>query len=237
MNQEINNVLKDLGFEEREIKIYLVLSKEGNQTALQISKQANIDRTTTYDLLEKMIQKGIASSKIINNSKHFSTLSPNQLLTYFKEKYSSLEKIIPKLNILNETPEEKVNCELFQGLNGLKTVLKDLVNSKKDYRVIGIKKKYEEILNYFNEQGVIKLNDFNVKEIAITSKDEKFKKVAKGNYKYLDSLSSDITTLIYGETVVFFIWKEPYFAIKIKNEEFVKGQEEYFNLIWKIAKK
>ena len=184
-----------------------------------------------------MIQKGIVSSKMINNAKHFNALDPNQLLVYFNEKYSSFEKIIKKLNILNKKPEEEVNCELFQGLNGLKTVLKDLINSKENYYVIGMKKKYEEILNYFNKQGVIKLNEFNVRETAIVARDEKFKKLENGKYKYLNNLSSDFTTLIYGNTVVFFIWKEPYFAIRVKNKEFVKGQKEYFYLIWKIAKK
>ncbi|MBT5021518.1 hypothetical protein HOK51_07190 [Candidatus Woesearchaeota archaeon] len=237
MLDKIIVVLKELGFEQREIKIYLTIIKLQNQTALQISKQTEIDRTTTYDLLEKMTQKGIVAFKLINNAKHFTVLKPDQLLVYFKEKYTSLENIIPKLNAITELSDEPINCELFQGLNGLKTVLRDLISSKKNYYVIGIKKKYEDILKYFNDQGVIRLDEFNVKETAIVSKKEKFKKLANGSYKYLDApLSADLTTLIYDNTVIFFIWKNPYAAIRIKNKEFVKGQKEYFDLIWKIAK-
>ena len=73
--------------------------------------------------------------------------------------------------------------------------------------------------------------------MAIAKKDEKFRKLKKGKYKYLsETLSSDSTTLIYGNTVVFFIWKEPYFAIRIKNKEFVKGQKEHFNFLWKTQR-
>ena len=117
MLDKIIVVLKELGFEQREIKIYLTIIKLQNQTALQISKQTEIDRTTTYDLLEKMTQKGIVAFKLINNAKHFTVLKPDQLLVYFKEKYTSLENIIPKLNAITELSDEPINCELFQGLN------------------------------------------------------------------------------------------------------------------------
>jgi len=238
MNNKIIEVLKELGFEEREIKIYLALIKNSNQTALQISKQTNIDRTTTYDLLEKLIQKGIISSNIINNSNHFKAISPKQLLIYFKEKYSSLENILPQLNAIKQESNEPINCELFTGLSGLKTILKDLINSKKDYKVIGIKKEYEDILSYFNDQGIIKISEFKIKEIAIVNPNEKFKKAKHGVYRYLEKkLNQPITTILYDNKVVFFFWKEPYYAIRIEDKDFVKMQEEYFDLLWKIAKK
>jgi len=238
MDNKITEVLENLGLESREIKIYLILIKEGILTALQISRKVSIDRTTIYDLLEKLMHEGIVFSTIKNKTKHFNALKPKELLIYFKEKYSSLEKILPELNKLVSTKEEDINCELFYGKEGLKTVLKDLIDSKKDYKVIGIRKEYEEILGYFNEQGVLNLDKFNVKEIAIVEKKEKFQKLKGGEYRYLNKkLISPLTTLIYKGVVVFFIWKEPYFAIRIQNKDFFQAQEEYFELFWKIAKK
>ena len=230
-------VLKDLEFEEREIKIYLTLLKLGDSPALKISKEVGIDRTTTYDILERLIGRGIVSSYVKNKSKHFSALNPEKLLHYFKEKYSSLENILPELKkISNQTPEI-VKCELFYGKEGLKSVGKDIVNNTEEYRVIGIRKEYEEILGYFNEQAILKLDQFKAKELAIVEKNAKFMKLKNGEYKYLNKkLLSPITTLIYKNKVVFFIWKEPYFAVRIENEQLAKAHIEYFNLLWKIAK-
>ena len=178
----ISEVLKDLGFEEREIKIYLTLIRSGDSPALRISKETGIDRTTTYDLLERLIGKGIVSSYIKNKSKHFSALTPEKLRLYFKEKYSSLENIIPELKrISNQTPGA-VKCELFYGKEGLKSVGKDIVNNAKEYRVIGIRKEYEEILGYFNEQAILKLDQFKIKELAIVEKNAKFMKL-KNDYR------------------------------------------------------
>jgi len=233
---KIFEILKDLEFDDREIKIYLTLLRLGVSPALKISKEAGIDRTTAYDVLERLIIRGIVSSYVKNKSKQFSALTPEKLLSYFKEKYSSLENILPELKkISNQTPEI-VKCELFYGKEGLKSVGKDIVNNTKEYRVIGIRKEYEEILGYFNEQAILKLDQFKAKEMAIVEKNAKFTKLKNGEYRYLDKkLISPVTTLIYKNKVVFFIWKEPYFVVSIDNVQLAKAQREYFNFLWKIA--
>lgn len=232
----IKDVLKDLGLTEKEILIYLSLNKNSELTALNLSKETNIDRTSIYDILEKMVSKGLVSSIQKNSSTFFKTITPEDLLNYYTEKINSLEKIIPELNSMKNFKSEPIKNELFVGKNGLKTVLKDLINNAKEYRVIGIKKEYEEILGYFNEQGILKMNLFNAKEIAIVEKNTKFKKLKNGEYKYLDKkLLSPTSTLIYNDTVVFFIWSQPYFAIRIESKLFRKAQLEYFNILWDVA--
>lgn len=234
----IDNVLSEMGFEEREAKIYLLLIKEGDMPALKIARKTGIDRTTTYDILERLIGKGFVSTYSKNKSKHFKPLKPNKLLDYFKEKYSSLQKIIPEMNKLSNKTQEKTSCEIFQGKDGLKTALNDLIKYGKDYKVINIRNEYEQILGFFNESGVLKLNEFKAKEKAIVEKGVKFKKLQKGEYRYVkNKLKSPITTLIYENVVVFFIWNEPYFAIRIENKSFSDAQEEYFDLLWKISEK
>jgi len=237
MNDKIKQVLENLGFEEREINIYLTLISEQNLTALQISKHTRIDRTTTYDILERLMNKGVVSSFIQNKTRHFKALTPEKLLVYFKEKYFSLEQIIPKLNQIRTKTKEPVSCELFQGKNGFKTVLRDFMEANVDYKAIGIRKEYEEILGYITDQYVLKLNELNVKETAIVERGAEFIPVKKGVYRYLDKKAlPPITTFIYNNVVIFFIWKEPYFAIRIENKEFAKLQEEYFDMMWGIAK-
>ena len=235
--KNILEVLSELGFEERESKIYLSLLKEQEQTALSLARNTKIDRTTIYDLLEKLIQKGIVSQTIKNNSKTYKAIESKALLTYFKEKYSSLESILPQLSSLQSKKQEKLSCELFQGKDGLKTPLKELIETGKDYKAINIENEFEEILGFFNDSGVLKLDEFKAKEIAIVEKGSKFKKLKNGKYKFLDKkLLSPLTTVIYQDTVLFILWTEPYFAIRIKNKQFTQAQEEYFSLLWQLAK-
>jgi HTH-type transcriptional regulator, sugar sensing transcriptional regulator len=237
MHEKIKQVLENLGFEEREIKVYIALLKEQNLTALKIAKKTSIDRTTTYDILERLMNKGVASSFIQNKIKHFKVLTPKQLLVYFKEKFYSLENIIPSLNQLKDNSHEVVKCELLQGKNGFKTVIRDFTEANTHYKTIGIRKEYEEILGYLTDQYVLRLNTLNVKEKAIVEEGSKFVPLKYGTYRYLKKkLLPPITTLIYNNVVIFFIWKEPYFAIRIENKEFAKLQSEYFDLLWDVAK-
>jgi len=56
--------------------------------------------------------------------------------------------------------------------------------------------------------------------------------------KFIKSdLISPITTSLYQNRVIFFIWTEPQYGILIQNKTFAKGYKEYFNLLWKQAKK
>ncbi|HII71774.1 TPA: hypothetical protein HA265_03390 [Candidatus Woesearchaeota archaeon] len=232
----VDEILEDLGFEGREIRIYLALLRSGSSTALQISKETRIDRTTTYDILERLIDKGVVSSIVKNRTRHFSALSPKDLLVHYQQKFSSLQDILPELDRIARSQSEPVSCELFQGKEGLKTVLKDLIAAKKDYKAIGIRKEFEDILGFFNDQGVLKLDEFNVKEQAIVERGVEFRKVKKGLYRYLSKrLLSPVTTILYDDVTVFIIWAEPYFAIRVKNKTFSKSQNEYFRLLWQIA--
>lgn len=236
MNKQLADVLTNIGFEEREAKVYLLLIKEGDLSALQIARKVEIDRTTIYDILERLVSKGIVSVYLKNKAKQFRAIVPDKLLLHLKEKYSSLEKILPELNKITNIIQEKVSCELFQGKEGIKTILKDLINKGEDYKVIGIKKEYEEILGFFNEQGILELNKFKAKEYAIVEKGTDFIKLKNGEYRYFDKkFISPVTTLIYSDKVIFFIWIEPYFAFSIENKQLKDAQEEYFNLLWKAA--
>jgi len=49
--EKMSEILNELGFEEREAKIYLLLIKEGDLPALAISRKTEIDITTIYDIL------------------------------------------------------------------------------------------------------------------------------------------------------------------------------------------
>lgn len=111
---KINEMLEDLGLEKREIKIYLALLQNNTRPALQLSKETRIDRTTIYDILERLIDKGIVSSIIKNNTKHFTALMPDELLLHFKEKYSTLEGMLPDLKKLTTQTKETLKCEIFQ---------------------------------------------------------------------------------------------------------------------------
>jgi sugar-specific transcriptional regulator TrmB len=54
----IQETLKNIGFEEHEITIYLYLIKKGISSRQDISDKTGILRQTVYDIMKKMLAKG-----------------------------------------------------------------------------------------------------------------------------------------------------------------------------------
>ncbi len=240
MKAKIREILMDFGLDEKSIEIYITLIKNNEQSALEISRHTGIDRTTVYDVLQKLIHEGIVSVKIVNKSKHFIAFPPNKLLNHYREKYNALESIIPELNKISGQEKETIKCEVLQGKQGIRMLVKDLIDVKKDYKAIGlVHNEIEEVLGYISPHGVKRINELNLKEELIVSKSTPdFEKLKNGVYTYIEhDLTSPVTTITYGDKALFVIWKEPYYAVVIENKSVAETISEYFEIIASTGKK
>ena len=90
------NLLFKFGFSSNQTKIYLYLSKMGNNTASQLSKNLTIPRTETYHLLKILQEKGCVF-RINEKPMKFGVIS----IEDFLEKWIHSEK--NKIKKLEET--------------------------------------------------------------------------------------------------------------------------------------
>jgi len=232
--------LKKLGLQEAEIKIYLSLLKRGLSTATQISQDTSLNRSHIYDKIEILLEKGLISFVIRNNVKYFKASNPEKIIDYIKEIQENIQSILPNLNKLRTLPKPKTIVELYQGKEGMKTILKDIIREKKDYSVFGEEGQFQEILPIYIEQFLRDIKYNKIKE-RLLSKEEKREKIilAEPNteVKYLpDKFFSPITMAVYGDKTAIFIWAEPQFVVLIKDKDVSKAFNSYFQLLWKIAK-
>ena len=73
---EVQKVLEKLGFSPNEIKVYLTLNDNGSNKAGRISKLAQIDRSSCYNSLKSLIEKGLVTYVISANRKVFRPVAP-----------------------------------------------------------------------------------------------------------------------------------------------------------------
>lgn len=128
---ELHSVLKEFGLSENEIKLYLALIKTGESTAQTVAKNAELPRTTSYHLLESLIQKGLVGFVIKESKKYFQASNPKRLIESLEEKKKIIQEIIPELTSLSETIKEKPKVIVYEGLRGIRSVLKDVLEEKK----------------------------------------------------------------------------------------------------------
>ena len=129
---EYEEALKKIELKEKEIKVYLANLRLGSSTANIIADRANVIRTTAYDVLKTLIDKGLVSYVIKSGVKYFEAVTPNKILYLLDEKKKAIESVLPDLNKMKESITEKPTAQVYEGIDGLKTIMEDMLKTGKE---------------------------------------------------------------------------------------------------------
>ncbi|MCK5474166.1 MAG: helix-turn-helix domain-containing protein [Candidatus Aenigmarchaeota archaeon] len=234
---EIKSTLKKMGLSDNETKIYFTLLELGSSKAGRLSKESRINRTTTYDALKRLLEKGLINYVIKENRKWFEAAPPERLKEYLKEKEEELEKIMPMLKKIHSSPKEKHNVTLYYGYKGVKTVFMNIIREGKDNDVFGdegqLSKKRPAFAKYFaNWQDK---NKIRTRLLSGLKTPEAYSKGTTYRYLPLPTLSP-VATNIYGNKIAIIIWTDTPEAIIIENKAAAESYRNYFEFLWKSAK-
>ena len=175
--------------------------------------------------------------------KNYEELMSKKVLKPKKFKKKEFKKLLPELGAIMQIPKEDTKVEIFEGKEGLKYFLKDVIKTKKEVLITGLDDgRYHEALPDFMLQYFRDLKKHKIKERVIAMKKDHYsfdKKVAPNTqYRYLEEEQFNPTnTFIYGNKIVIVSWGTPVTAIMIKNSEIAKTYKNHFEHLWKIAKK
>jgi HTH-type transcriptional regulator, sugar sensing transcriptional regulator len=229
--------LENIGFDEKEAKIYLALLKIGKGTVNQILLKTNIERRTIYDVLERLIQKGYASYYKEDKTTTYIPTEPKTILQNLEDKKESFQKIIPQLTQLKEK-DENVQVELLKGKDGLNMIFYDIYNSGETHYSFGKVNLFNEKYNLDLKKILSKLELKGMSEKIIYPKGHQMMTIKKGEYRQLDEKMMPPTpVVIYGDTTCLFIFSEPPITIRIKNKEIARTYMTYFQTYWNMSKK
>ena len=246
------NVLKSIGLTEGEIKVYLALLEIGSSSIGKIIKKSKISGSKTYEVLDRLIQKGLASFVVKNGVKYFEASSPNKILDYLGEKEKqieeekiSIQKIIPEL-LLKQSSSTKSEVKVFTGFEGLKTANEDIINTLKrgeEWLSMGLTEQPESWEVYFNKRQLERVNKGIILKHLLNEKYQslyqKRKKLTFTEFRFLPKeFEMPTSTEIYNNKVLIFILiKENPMAIMIERKEVAESFRIYFEHIWETAKK
>ena len=233
------DVLKEFGLSEGEATVYLSLLKLKEAQVNEIKKETKLHRTTIYDFLDKLMKKGLTTYVIRNNIKFFIAAHPSKFDELLKEKKEHLNEILPPLIKLAELEKKKLKVELYEGLEGLKTLLNRILKEGENLLAFGVEEaKFESrfpnvIRSYFNKEQKL-----GIKERLISQKGTKFVyKYPHMHYRYIDKKFFNPTpTMVFSKNVCFVVW-EPLTIIIIENQDLADAYKKHFELLWRIADK
>lgn len=235
MNEE---VLKNIGLSDHEIRIYLSLLRLGSVTATKLARETNTDRATTYRFLDSLITRGLVNYVILNNVKYFKAAHPKKISEDLKNLKESYDQVLPELESLLKLPREETKVELYKGKEGLKTIMKDILREKKSYTFIGEVEKFFTELSPFIIQWLKRVEEARIRGKLICIEGTSFKVAKTEQYKLISKkFISRVSTWTYGSKTALFIWSKPLFGVLIDNEDVTKSNSLLFNFLWGLAKK
>ena len=244
--------LQQLGFTEKESAIYLASLELGSGSGVStIAKKSNINRTTTYDVLEGLVRKGVVTRYEKRKQLYFEAQPPEQLLTYFEEeqkklqeKISKAEEILPELKTRHRALEGKPRVYFYEGVEGLIRVYEETLTSSEEILAYASDQANQDAVpNYFPKYYKRRA----AKKIPIraifpdTPKDRE--RHSLDNQELRQSRIVPKNKLDFTPEINFFDnkmmiadWKEK-LGIIIESEEIVKVFKQTFELAWEAAEK
>jgi predicted transcriptional regulator len=129
------NFLRKIGLSEGEIKVYQALLELGRSSINKIHESVGIERRNIYDIINKLIERGLVSYITENKRRFFRISNPDKILSHIEEKMSSLDEIkseveknIPAMQDIFKSKKQELFAEIFKGPEGMKAVWDDLLN-------------------------------------------------------------------------------------------------------------
>ncbi len=247
MNQLIES-LEKFGLTEKESKVYLASLELGDATASDIAIKGNLPRTLVYDILERLIKKGLISYSKKDNKKYFLAVQPKEFLSIIREKETAISSIMNELEtIYKKEGTKRPKVEIYEGTEGMKTMMNDILNSNvKEFLAYGSSRSsYEIIPAFMDEWHKKRVKQKLVMKIIYNNTKQARKKVKNIKsslkltiYKFMPiELESPTATVIYNDKVVLQSWTKEPFSVVIKSKEMAENQRNYFDEMWKLARK
>lgn len=241
--------LKELGLTEGQIKVYTSVLEMGVSGVQKIQEKTALERRAIYDILNKLIEKGLISYTEEKENRKYQCTHPRILKETIKDKQKSLSDLyakIPDITQLYNYNRPSIRAEVYRGNAAMRTLLEEALDYPATYWIggnSGVEQCSEEMRLWFKrwtkkrveqKKRMYDLVDFGTFLEDFPPKDIKKHKV--NYYKYCQlpkNLSSPMVIIIFGNKVVQVLWSKQSFGFVIDSKEIRESFMKYFNYFWK----
>ncbi len=241
---QFDNILKlltEIGMTSNEAKMYLTILYSQPCTIGEISKKSNINRTSTYDCIDRLLETGLINYVVKDEKKWFECTNPDRILEMIREREEKIDEILPLLqNIYNN--QNKYNTDgkitLHKGYGGVMTVFQQILREAKSVDVMDSEGQLVERVPAYARYFIKQLDKRNIKVRYLVRNRGNLTPSKKTEIRFIKkSTVSDAVINIYDNKIVFFVWVEPPEAVVIENRAAAQSLRYYFEMIWNMAKK
>jgi len=245
------DLIKELGFSDKDGRVYTALLEHGALKASDISKITGLNRTTVYDLLDQFTQKGLVSKFKKKSATYFNAHDPAQLLNYLDREKDAvgqkierqkkrIEAMMPELvSLMNFSKKSRPRVQFFEGEKGMREAYEDTLTAKEPILAFANLETMKQGLpgffpDYFERRVAKKLA---IRSVFPRNK-ESFEQATRNQEelretRYLPDESMTFTPEVnfYDNKMLIVSWTEK-MAVIIESKELVDLMKLAYNLLW-----
>ncbi|MEI6588149.1 MAG: helix-turn-helix domain-containing protein [Candidatus Moraniibacteriota bacterium] len=238
---ELKDILEQLGLSSYEASVYLASLELGSGTTIQIAKKAHIKRTTCYDVLIDLKNKGLIFESTKEKRRFFIAEDPEKLKKDLERKEAVFLEALPQFRSLYNISGVKPKIRFYEGVEGIKEVYMDTLKYSGGFYAFGsediVKIVGQDWMNAFIKKRTKK--GVSVRAILpktiytqgmLSEKDQKelrsTKLIEKNKYPF--SIEIDI----YGHSKISLISAKETLAVIIESSEIYNTMKLIFEALW-----
>ena len=249
VNKNYVEQLTSLGLTQGEAKVFLAMIQIGPSRVGKIVEKSGVSQSKIYNVLDRLVLKGLASYNLQDNIKHFQSLEPSRLHEYIQKKEDEIKRqkegITQLVNDLTKNiyATKRSTSEIFVGERSLRSAYMTLLSDAKKGDILryfypypdaheNASPFYSRFYKYQKSKGIVERGI-----VTIDFKNsEHFKEIPKDvKLRYVDfPLPGTIDMLMNKLLIV--DWKT-ITGILITSSEIASIFINYFDSMWRIAKR
>lgn len=249
VNKNCVDQLIDVGLTPGEAKVYLAMIHIGPSRVGKIVEISGVSQSKIYNVLDRLILKGLASYNLQDNIKYFQSLEPSRLHEYIQRKEDevrrqkeALTQIISDLS-KNVNAAKRSTSEIFMGERSLRSAYMTLLSDSKRGDILryfypypnaheNASPFYSRFYKYQKSKGLVERGIVN----SDFKNSQHFKEIPKDVKLRHVNFPLPGTIDIFVDKLLIIDWKT-ITGILITSSEIADIFVDYFDSIWKIAQR
>ena len=237
--------LTDIGLNETQAKVYLLLIKNGSLTPPQTATVINIKRTNAYAVLDQLEELGLATKKEVQKKNTYWAENPIALEKLAKNKRAEalehenlVQSSMPTLLNYFYTFTDQPGVRFLQGLEGIKEIYNDMLRTGKDIYLIRSPHDQDFMSNEYFIKFKDKKSKLNINTYMLNPQEnrevfnEKTDKLYKTSRTQVrpDQYSANVEISTYGDKVSIISFGEEAIGMIIDSPQIANANRQIFEL-------
>ena len=253
------DTLRKIGLNDKEIKVYLMLLKNGRTTPANLSKLTKINRATIYNIAKSLLTKGIIAEDLGGKTLYFIPLPPESLRQIIEkpkreleEKEDLVKKAIAELSLITAdkkypvpkirfVEEDQLEDYLYENFLKWQDALMKVDSTWWGFQDHTLVENFEKWIMWTWETKEYQNPDVKVHLISNVSQIEQkmSKKLSrvKRDIRFLDGMNFTSSVWVAGDYLVMTFTKQhPFYLVEIHDATLAHNMKEVFKKLWSLTK-